>query len=404
MNKRILVVDTSVSVRDILGQQLRQAGYHVAVAESGQQAADILGTESFDIIVSAAQVSPGNLYDLMRVVADLAYEPALVLVSGADEHALDTARALALAYSINLLGVLRRPVEGHALLALLDGVANVQGARGEGGNAVLAEAEFVRGLMADGLAPIFQPKVRLRDGTLAGVEVFARWKSPQGGMLGAGAILRLARERGYMDILTYRMLELAAEVQARWVAEGRQIEMAVNVTIDNLRKDDFAETVVGVIEQWSLPPHLMRLELSEADLDIDADGPIEVLKYLSGRGVRLGLDDFAAGYAPLIALKDIPFDEMIVDRRFARRAAADKRARIVLEEAISLAHRLDMSCTCEGIESTDQLAIVAAIGADTVQGYHVAKPMDGDHLTRWADDWEAGRVDIGGMPPRDWLR
>ena len=397
MSKRILVVDDSATMRDMLSQYLQAGDYLVACATSGAQALDILKTERFDVIVTDLEMPELDGFALIRSISELDWDPAVILFTQHDQRTLHSARELAMAYSVNLLGTLTKPIDKEQLLLTLNEVAKTRSSARQGTETVLAETEFMRGLMTDGLAPVFQPKVNLATGEVEGAEVFARWRAPGGGLLGANAVVRVAREKGYMDVLTYRMLELAMEQQGKWVREGQDIQLSINVSSENLRKEDFADVVSGLADQFGVNPKKIRLELAESDFHVDERVPLEVLSRLHLRGFGLTLDDFGTGFASLIRLHSIPFDELVVDREFIGRAAEDKIARTILESAIDLSHKLELRCACEGIEDLTQLEMVKSLKADVAQGYHIAKPMAPDEFLIWIEDYKDGVEKIEGL-------
>lgn len=397
MNKRVLIVDDSATMRDMLTQYLQASDYMVATAMSGAQAFELLKTERYDVIISDLEMPEMDGFGLIRAISELEWGPGLIIMSQHSDRALHSAQELALAYSVNLLGTLSKPIDRSTLLATLNDVAQTRSTSRAGAEVVLAEAEFMRGLMTDGLAPVFQPKLNVQTGEVVGAEAFARWQAPGGGLLGAGAIVRVAEEKGYMDVLTYRMLELALEQQGKWRREGHEIKLSINVSSDNLRKEDFADVVSGLVEQFEVDPKLIRLELTESDLQVEERIPMEVLARLHLRGFGLGLDDFGTGFASLMRLQSIPFDELIIDREFIARSTEDDTARIILDAAIGLAHKLNLSCTCEGIESEEQLMLARELGADAVQGYLIAKPMRPDEFLVWTEDYKEGVLKVPGF-------
>ncbi|WP_417461384.1 EAL domain-containing protein [Kordiimonas sp.] len=397
MSKRILVVDDSATMRDLLTQYLLSPGYMVAGAESGVQALDILNTENFDVIITDLAMPEMDGFGLIKEISELDSDPGVILLSGHDARMLQAARDMALAYSVNLLGTLTKPVNKELLLSMLSDVANSRAKGRSGSETVLAEGEFMRGLMTDGLSPVFQPKLNPKTGELVGAEVFARWRAPTGGYLGAGAVIKAAQEKGHMDVLTYRMLELAMQQQGRWRKQGLEVVLSINVASDNLRKADFADVVSGLTEQFEVKPSMVRLEVTEADLEIDAKIPLDVLASLNARGFGIALDDFGAGFASLVRLKEIPFDELVIDRMFIGRATEHHVARTVLEAAIDLAHKLSLKCVCEGVETEDQLKLVRDMGADAVQGYYLGKPMSADEFLIWYEDYRDGVINISGI-------
>ncbi len=397
MTKRILVVDDSATMRDMLTQMLRADEHIVAAANSGLQALDILQTEKYDILITDLEMPELDGFGLISAISKLKSAPAVVLISHLDNKALHSAKELAIAYSVNVLGTLTRPIDQADLEKALSGAAITRQSDTPGAEARLSETEFMRGLMTDGLSPVFQPKINIKTNKVVGVEVFARWKIATGGFLGARAVVNVALEKGYMDILTFRMLELAMQQQSKWSKEGHNIALSINVGGENLRKANFAEVVSGLADQFEIKPAMVRLEVTEADLEVDARGPLEVLSRLHMRGFGLALDDFGTGFASLLRLQKIPFDELVVDREFLSRAGEDEIAKAILETAIELTHKLKLICTCEGVENEAQLKMIADMGADNAQGYHLARPMSADEFLIWYEDYKTGAISISGL-------
>lgn len=193
------------------------------------------------------------------------------------------------------------------------------------------------------------------------------------------------------------MLELALEQQGKWKRQGQLVKLSINVSSENLRKEDFPDVVSGLAEQFEVEPSMVRLEVNESDFQVDERVPLEVLARLHERGFGLSLDDFGAGFASLMRLKEIPFDELIIDREFVGRAIEDKVACTILESAVDLAHKLDLTCTCEGIEDIEHLSLVRELGADIVQGYMIGKPMSHEEFLIWAEDFSDGVLEIPGL-------
>jgi len=395
--KRILAIDTASSLQDTLSGFLSSSEFLVAGASGGDQARDILKTEHFDVVVAAQDLPEMDGFALIEFVSELERRPSIILTGDNDPITRQRIRDHAMAYSVNLLGTLSSPVNRDLLHAALRDVASLGGSDSEGAQTSLAETEFMRGLMTDGLSPVFQPKINLRNGKVVGAEAFARWNAPGGGLLGAGAVIKIAREKGYMDVLTYRMMELALQQQGKWRREGKDVPLSINTSSENLRKADFADVVSGLAEQFGVDPSMVRLEVTEADFQVDEQTPLENLARLHARGFGLSLDDFAAGFAPLMRLKSIPFDEIVVDRTFLVRASEDEIARTIFEAAIDLAKKLKLSSTVEGVETEAQLQMAKDTGANFAQGYHLGKPMSADEFLIWIEDYEDGVLVIPGL-------
>lgn len=397
MVKRILAVDDTASLKDNLSGYLQASDFMIAGVAGGVQALDVLNTEHFDVVIANNRTADFSGFDLIKYVSELERRPSIILVADEDPRLRQEIRDQAMAYSVNLLGVLTFPVDSELLQSALSEVANLGGSDSEAAGTGIIETEFMRGLMTDGLSPVFQPKINLKTGEVAGAEAFARWSAPGGGLLGAGAVVKVAREKGYMDVLTYRMLELALQQQGKWRSEGQDVPLSINTSSENLRKTDFADVVTGLADQFGVEPSMVRLEITESDFEVDERVPLENLSRLHARGFGLALDDFGTGFAPLLRLKAIPFDELAIDRDFLARASEDKTAQIIFETAVELAHKLDLSCTVEGIETETQLALAKKMGVDTGQGYFIGKPMSSNEFLIWAEDFRDGVITIPGI-------
>lgn len=397
MSKRILVVDNTGALQGSVAATLVQPDYMVAGASGGAQAIDVLRTEHFDVVIADHATDDMNSFRLVEAVSTMKVRPSIIIISPEEPRVRQELRDHALAYSVNLLAIIDVPIRASVLLSALGDIADLGGGDSEGAATGIAEAEFMRGLMTDGLSPVFQPKVCLKTGKVVGAEAFARWNAPSGGLLGAGAVIKVARENGHMDILTYRMLELALQQQGKWRREGKSVPLSINTASENLRKSDFADVVTGLAEQFDVPAEMICLEVTEADFEVSKQMPLENLGRLHARGFGLALDDFGAGFAPLMQLKAIPFDELVVDRAFLGRAHEDDTARIVFETAIELAHKLGLVCTVEGVESEEHLALAKSLGADKAQGYHVGKPMSAHEFLIWIEDFDDGVVTVPGL-------
>lgn len=392
--RKLLVIDRARDAVEGLGPQIRSDDVIMAFADTVAQASELLKTELYDAVVYDLSADNSSLPDLVTLLQEAPHKPGLILIADAGSRVMVDAKEQALAYSLDVLGTLSRPLDLASFLGTLSGIASTGT---DADSTVLAESEFLRGLVSDGLSPIFQPKLDLKAGKLVEAEVFARWRAPSGGLLGAGAIIKLAKMQGHMDVLTYRMLELALAQQERWQQEGQSLTVSVNIASENLYRDDFFDVVDGLIDQYDVTPDILRLEITESELDASGHKPIELLEKLKGRGFQLSLDDFGTGFATLLDLSSIPFDDIIIDRRFVGNAVQNDKARIILESAISLAKKLGMRVTCEGVETNEQMTLVKELGADLAQGYLIGKPMSSDEFLIWAEDFDAGVQLVPGV-------
>ena len=235
----------------------------------------------------------------------------------------------------------------------------------------------------------YQPKVDLRDGTLAGVDALVRWNHPEHGLLHPESFIALAEDCGAIDALTEWVLQEAMRQFGAWRARGLQIQMAVNVSLDDLGKPDFARRVASLLQQACAAPRDVIIEITESGLIAPASTALENLVRLRMQRFGLSIDDFGTGHSSLAQLRDVPFTELKVDHSFVRCARNNGSIRPILEGSIGIAKRLGMRSVAEGVETEDDWHLLREIGCDLAQGYFIGMPMAAGELPRWLETWIA---------------
>ena len=121
---------------------------------------------------------------------------------------------------------------------------------------------------------------------------------------------------------------------------------------------------------------------------------MEVLNQLDELGVRLSIDDFGTGYSSLAYLKDLPVDEVKIDRSFIFNMDKDPRSLAIVHAMINLGHQLDLHVVAEGIENQESLDIITAYGCDAVQGYHISKPLPAEKIMQVIESWNSSHAEF----------
>lgn len=248
----------------------------------------------------------------------------------------------------------------------------------------LQMVEGLRTALAEGqLVLHFQPKVDLRLGTVAGVEALVRWQHPTKGLLYPDAFLPLAEHAGLMRPLTEYVLGLALEQCRRWRADGRELSVAVNISASNLLDVDFPAQVQRLLTRSGLPGHALVLELTESTLMAEHGAGMAMLRALHELGVQLSIDDYGTGYSSLAYLRELPVDELKLDKSFVISMARDPRAAEIVRSTVGLAHSLGLSIVAEGVETQEVLEQLAGYGCDLAQGYHFSRPTPAAAMEPW---------------------
>jgi diguanylate cyclase (GGDEF)-like protein/PAS domain S-box-containing protein len=265
--------------------------------------------------------------------------------------------------------------------------------------AVRARVEMEEGLRNaignDELWAAFQPVVATSDGSLAGVELLARWSLPGVGPISPGEFIPLAEETGVIVDIGIWALRCAAQsaVSFRGAIPGFDVSIAVNISSVHLMYGQLVDDVRNALLDFGAKPEWLRLEITESYLlDEGMDGVDETLHQLVDMGIKLSVDDFGTGYSSLTYLRRIPADVVKVDRSYVMALQHDNSAVAIIELVATLAHNLGMKVVAEGVETDVQRQIVLAAGCELSQGFHFARPMSGREFIRWAEERQRPQI------------
>jgi EAL domain-containing protein (putative c-di-GMP-specific phosphodiesterase class I) len=388
---KTLLVDDEPFVLKLLAHQLRKLGVtDVTTCERAQEALALLeiGT-AVDVVFCDLQMPEMDGVEFVRNLARIAYPGGVVLVSGEDERILKTAEKLAVARQLNVLGTLHKPVSPQQLQYVLER-HSLQGAAAAQNKRKTYAPEELREAIAGGqLVNYYQPKIVIDSGAIAGIEALVRWRHPQDGLVMPDQFIGTAEENGLIDGLTRVVLTKALQDTRNWNAAGFDLHVAVNISMDNLAVLDFPDFITREAAAAGIPLTSLVLEVTESRLMKNLLAQLDILTRLRLKHIGLSIDDFGTGYSSLAQLRDIPFDELKVDRSFVHGACRDASLRAIFDASLSMAHQLGLRIVAEGVEDLDDWNFLRQAGCDMAQGYLIAMPMPALELADWMADWNA---------------
>jgi diguanylate cyclase (GGDEF)-like protein len=236
----------------------------------------------------------------------------------------------------------------------------------------------------------YQPKIDLDTGDVRAVEALVRWNHPTRGLLYPDAFLALVEEFGLMPSLTRVVLALALDQAEAWHAQGQRLTVAVNLSASSLVDSDLPRQVASMLAARDVSPDALQLEITEEFLMADRDRARAILTQLRDGGVQISVDDYGTGYSSLSYLRDLPVDELKLDRSFVFPMADDARAAALVASTIALAHSLGLRMVAEGVETEVAYTELARLGCDQAQGYFMSRPVPAAEL----DHWLSNRPDV----------
>ena len=226
----------------------------------------------------------------------------------------------------------------------------------------------------------YQPKFDLATGEVAGAEALVRWDHPQFGLLGPGAFLPLAEQTGLMRPLTLRVLSDALGQCAAWSEAGLDLPVAVNLGAPNLLDLGLPVDIHELLARWDVDPAMLQLEITETIVAADPVRVIEIMQRLGELGISLSLDDFGTGSSSLAYLRELPVQELKIDKSFILGIDEDPEAATIVQTIVELAHNLGLRAVGEGIETEEAYRLLAGCGCDYGQGFLMGRPMPASEL------------------------
>ena len=246
-----------------------------------------------------------------------------------------------------------------------------------------------RGIENRQFLPHFQPKVSLRGMDLKGMEALMRWQHPERGLLAASAFLPLVADNFLFDDLALLMLERSVAQCRRWLDEGIEVPVSVNLSPDLLRDSHITERIQEKNADHAIRATFLTIEVPESAVAQYSSGALETLLKLRVAGFGVAVDDYGTGRCDRAQLERIPASELKIDRKMLAGATRDASLKAQLQASVELARDLNFTAVAEGVETREEWDLVNELGCDMAQGWFIAHPMPGEELADWLIGWNA---------------
>ena len=388
----LMDLDRFKEVNDTLGHHygdvlLRDLGPRLATAIGEDGLVARLGGDEFGILPASESSGPAAVEGIVSRLCATINQPFTV-----DELSLEVGASI---------GVSRFPDDGqdsHALLRCAD-IAMYAAKEAQTDYKVYAAeqnqhsvrrlnvlSDIRHALAADEIVVHYQPIVDLEDRTVKGAEGLVRWEHPEHGLVPPAAFVQTVEQTGLIGPLTRHVLEHSIAECAAWRRDGRELSVAVNLSVRNLLDRDLPREIERMLDSFGVPADALQLEITESMIMTDPERALATVSRLSDLGVRLSVDDFGTGYSSLANLRRLPIDELKIDRSFVSPMLQDESDLIIVRSTINLGHDLGLRIIAEGVEDAPTLERLATLGCDLAQGYHLSRPMSGSAFSTWLEE------------------
>ena len=250
------------------------------------------------------------------------------------------------------------------------------------------ESEIQGALEHDEFEVFYQPQISLTDNRPIGAEALLRWNSPRRGFVPPDIFIPVAEEAGSIRSLTWFVLNTALRQSGFWPMRWSNLRVSVNLSAIDIRDPEFVDVITEAVGMWGGDYSRLTLEVTESAIVADPETCFARLTELRERGVLISIDDFGTGYSSLSHFKNIPADELKIDKSFVLGMAHDKADEKIVRSIVDLAHDFDIKVIAEGVEDATIESMLRGMGCDYGQGYYYEKPVPHDQISQWLEKYE----------------
>jgi diguanylate cyclase (GGDEF)-like protein len=386
----LLDLDRFKEINDALGHEtgdvlLRELGTRLREELSERALVARLGGDEFGILLAGASIADA-LTEAARVHA------ALVTPFTLGDLPLETATSIGIAHfpehGTDVDTLLQRAdvamylaKDAHAGSAVYDREQDASDA-----DRLALAAEFRRAIEDEQLVLFFQPKADLRSGRVVGVEALVRWDHPERGLVPPNDFIPVAERTGLIKPLSRYVLAVAIRQCSEWNEAGRDLHVAVNLTIPDLLDLELPQYIESLLTDAGVRPDQLELEITESTILADPFRVHQVLTRFNEMAVSLAIDDFGTGYSSFAYLKRLPVQTIKIDRSFVMGMCEDDSDATIVRSTIDLARNLGLCVVAEGVESQEIWNALHSHGCSLAQGYFISRPLPADELAGVLDE------------------
>jgi EAL domain-containing protein (putative c-di-GMP-specific phosphodiesterase class I) len=236
-------------------------------------------------------------------------------------------------------------------------------------------SELRQAIVADQLFLLYQPKINLKNGLIAGLEVLTRWQHPELGLIPPDDFIPVAERTGLIIPLTLWVLHQSLLQCRAWNDMGIDVSIAVNLSMWNLEAQELPDQIAGLIKTVAMSPHRLELEITESAIMGDPQKTMRTLTLIRDLGVHFTIDDFGTGYSSLAHLRKLPVTGMKIDKSFVQNMESDRDNAVIVRSIIDLGHNLGLKVTAEGVETRGAEDMLVGFECDEAQGYYYSHPI-----------------------------
>lgn len=250
-------------------------------------------------------------------------------------------------------------------------------------NKISLMSELREGLTQDEFEVYYQPKVNLDSGNIVQVEALVRWKHPIRGFMTPDQFIPMAEETGNIKKLTFWLIEKSIAQCSLWHKEGVTLDVAINLSVKDLLNEKLPNYINDLLKKYTVDPSWITFEITESAFMNDPENAMIAVKKIKELNVHFSLDDFGTGFSSLKYLKQLPIDELKIDKLFIEEITQSARVAQIVRSTIGLGHSINVKIVAEGLCKKEAYDMLKGFGCDLGQGYLFSKPLPLQELHEW---------------------
>ncbi len=234
----------------------------------------------------------------------------------------------------------------------------------------------------------YQPKYHLNKKQIVGAEALIRWKSAELGPLSPAEFIPIAEQTGFIIDIGHWLIEQVCQDITDWMQQGIElVPIAINISPIQFNRGNLGQTLLAILNQYQLPPSSIQIELTEGVIMNNQANTLAQLQAIKNKGIAISIDDFGTGYSSLSYLRQLPIDELKIDKSFIdeitdESSLLDSRLTAIPSAIIELAHKLQLRLVAEGVETELQCHFLKNQGCPVIQGYWFSRPLNAEDFVQ----------------------